>query len=82
MNKKQKKAAAKKKGNIILITDLKDERHTTLTPFDSIEELQDYLIDELDGGCDYNFDNGNDVVVRGEILKVNVTETEFKVKIK
>ncbi len=78
-----RKVVKKKLGKQIhLITDvINSDRDTKITSFGSISELETYLVNELKDDLDYDFDSGNDIVIRGEILKVSVTETTYKVKI-
>lgn len=80
--KVKKKATANKK-QFHLITDLANQhRDTTIHSFDTKEEVQDYVIDELENQVQYDFDDGDDIIIYGELLKVSISEKTFKVNMK
>lgn len=80
--KKKKKTVTNKK-QYHLITDLKNElRDTQVISFDTKDEVQDYLVDELDGEASYDFEGGDDIVIYGEMQTVNVTRKTYKVNVK
>jgi hypothetical protein len=81
--KKLKKKKVTNEKQYHLITDIKNEnRNTAVVSFDDKEELREYLVEELESAVGYNFDNGDDIVIYGELLKVNVTEKSYKIDIK
>jgi hypothetical protein len=87
--KNNRKLVTKKKKTITnkkeyhLITDIKNiHRDTTLVSFESKEDVQEYLVSELERQIDYDFEGGDDIVIYGELLNVKVLEKTYKVNIK
>jgi hypothetical protein len=76
----KKKADNKKKYH--LITNTNSDCDTVFKSFDSKEEVQEYLVSNLEDYMEYNFDNGNDVLIYGELQKVIITEKTYKVTIR
>jgi hypothetical protein len=83
-NKKaRKKKVVTNKKQYHLITDIRNEcRASTVVSFDSKEEVQDYLVTELEGQANYDFTDGDDIIIYGELQKVSVTEKTYKVNVK
>jgi hypothetical protein len=79
---KKKKAVISKK-QYHLITDIKNaHRDTSIVSFESKEAVQDYLVSEMERQIDYSFEDGDDIVICGELLEVTVKEKTYKVNIK
>jgi hypothetical protein len=89
LDKKKKSAGVSRKKKVVskkqyhLITNIKNEgRSTAVVSFDTKEEVQDYLVDELENHAGYDFTDGDDIIIYGELQKVTVSEKTYKVNIK
>jgi hypothetical protein len=81
--KKHKKRAVTDKKQYHIITDIGNEySDSAIVSFDNKEEVQDYLIGELQKNINYDFKSGNDIIIYGELKKVSVIEKTYKVNIK
>jgi hypothetical protein len=83
LNKRNNKKEVISKKQYHLITDIKNaHRDTSIVSFESKEAVQDYLVSEMERQIDYSFEDGDDIVICGELLEVTVKEKTYKVNIK